>query len=50
MAIEKVHLNKLPSGLKNIYNKAEDLIKKNNNYAYGITLLNDLVKAVPGFA
>ena len=49
MAIEKVHLNKLPAGLKNIYNKAEDLIKKNNNYAYGITLLNDLVKAVPGF-
>ena len=50
MAIDKVHLNKLPAGLKNIYNKAEDLIKKNNNYAYGITLLNDLVKAVPGFA
>ena len=49
MAIEKVHLNKLPAGLKNIFNKAEDLIKKNNNYAYGITLLNDLVKAVPGF-
>ena len=49
MAIEKVHLNKLPAGLKNIYNKAEDLIKKNSNYAYGITLLNDLVKAVPGF-
>ena len=49
MAIEKVHFNKLPAGLKNIYAKAEDLIKKNNNYAYGITLLNDLVKAVPGF-
>ena len=49
MAIEKVHINKLPAGLKNIYSKAEDLIKKNNNYAYGITLLNDLVKAVPGF-
>ncbi|MBE6371946.1 MAG: hypothetical protein E7055_07715 [Lentisphaerae bacterium] len=49
MAIEKVHFNKLPAGLKNIYSKAEDLIRKNNNYAYGITLLNDLVKAVPGF-
>ena len=49
MAIEKVHLNKLPTGLKNIYNKAEDLVKKNKNYDYGITLLNDLVKAVPGF-
>ena len=49
MAIEKVHVNKLPAGLKNIYSKAEDLIKKNNNYAYGIALLNDLVKAVPGF-
>ena len=50
MAIEKIHFNKLPAGLKNIYTKAEDLIKKNQNYAYGITLLNDLVKAVPGFA
>ena len=50
MAIEKVHVNKLPAGLKSIYAKAEDLIRKNNNYAYGITLLNDLVKAVPGFA
>ena len=50
MAIEKIHVNKLPAGLKNIYAKAEDLIKKNNNYAYGIALLNDLVKAVPGFA
>ncbi|MBO4633120.1 MAG: tetratricopeptide repeat protein [Lentisphaeria bacterium] len=50
MAIEKVHFNKLPAGLKNIYTKAEDLIKKNQNYAYGITLLNDLVKAVPGFS
>ena len=49
MAIEKVHLNKLPTGLKNIYSKAEDLVKKNKNYDYGITLLNDLVKAVPGF-
>ena len=50
MAIEKVHFNKLPAGLKNIYTKAEDLIKKNKNYYYGITLLNDLVKAVPGFS
>ena len=50
MAIEKVHFNKLPAGLKNIYTKAEDLIKKNKNYDYGITLLNDLVKAVPGFS
>ena len=49
MAIEKVHFNKLPAGLKNIYTKAEDLIKKNKNYEYGITLLKDLVKAVPGF-
>ena len=50
MAIEKVHFNKLPAGLKNIYTKAEDLIKKNKEYDYGITLLNDLVKAVPGFS
>ena len=50
MAIEKIHINKLPAGLKNIYSKAEDLIKKNSNYDYGITLLKDLVKAVPGFA
>ncbi len=49
MAIEKVHINKLPAGLKNIYSKAEDLIRKNGNYDYGITLLKDLVKAVPGF-
>ena len=49
MAIERVHFNKLPTGLKNIYTKAEDLIKK-QNYDYGITLLNDLVKAVPGFS
>lgn len=50
MAIERVHFNKLPTGLKNIYTKAEDLLKKQNNYDYAITLLNDLVKAVPGFA
>ena len=50
MAIERIHFNKLPGGLKNIYTKSEDLIKKNKNYDYGITLLNDLVKAVPGFA
>jgi len=49
MAIERVHLNKLPAGLRNIYSKAEDLIRKNGNYDYGITLLKDLVKAVPGF-
>lgn len=49
MAIEKVNFSKLPTGLKNIYTKAEDLIKKNNDYDYAITLLNDLVKAVPGF-
>ena len=49
MAIDKIHFNKLPAGLKNIYNKAEDLINKNRNYDYGITMLIDLVKAVPGF-
>ena len=47
MAIERVNLNNLPGGMRNIYMKAQDLIRK-KDYEYGAAMLKDLVKAVPG--
>ena len=49
MELEKISFNKLPSGMKNMFNRAKDVIDK-QNYEYGVALLSELIQAVPGFS
>jgi len=48
MTIDKISISEIPGGMRNMYSRALDVISK-KNYEYGVSLLKDLVKAVPGF-
>lgn len=48
MAVEKKELKDVSSGVRSVYQKAQDVLQK-NSLDYGIELLKDIVKREPGF-